>query len=136
MTEIAKKAIEEGTLLEALPACRGCGKDLQQENLPLADGCPCNYPRGINHGIVPMEVCTCTECDPQQTGSSRFGRPLSEKLHPVIALPDWKRDCLYWWKEVLAGTRAHWCPNWDFLPIDETRDEIKSCTCLFLRRSR
>lgn len=52
--------------------CRGCGKDLLPENENLcADGCPCNSPRGINHGLVPKHVCTCTECDPEQTGSIR-----------------------------------------------------------------
>jgi hypothetical protein len=26
----------------------------------------------VNHGIVMMQVCTCAECDPSQTGSSRY----------------------------------------------------------------
>jgi len=39
----------------------------------MADGCRCNGPRGINHGLVPVDVCTCVECDPDQTGSSRAG---------------------------------------------------------------
>jgi hypothetical protein len=52
--------------------CRGCGKPLQAEKHPgVADGCPCNSPRGINHGLVPSNVCTCKECDPAQTGSAR-----------------------------------------------------------------
>lgn len=52
--------------------CRGCGKDLLLVNrYTIADGCPCNRPRGINHGIVPKATCTCTECDPAQTGSVR-----------------------------------------------------------------
>lgn len=47
------------------------------ENAAVADGCPCNSPRGINHGIVPKETCTCAACDPEQTGASR-NRPLPE----------------------------------------------------------
>jgi len=39
----------------------------------IADGCRCNSPRGINHGLVPVDVCTCVECDPEQTGASRAG---------------------------------------------------------------
>ena len=42
---------------------------------------------------------------------------------------DWKEDCLHWWGKVLTGPGAHWCPDWDDLPIDDTCEEIKSCTC-------
>lgn len=52
-------------------ACRGCGKPLLPHNSVAADGCPCNSPRGVNHGLVPKNTCTCVECDPAQTGSAR-----------------------------------------------------------------
>lgn len=52
--------------------CRGCEKPLLKKNMNIADGCPCNAPRGVNHGHVPEETCTCPECDPRQTGSSRY----------------------------------------------------------------
>lgn len=52
-------------------SCRGCGKRLTPDNLTVADGCPCNSPRGVNHGLVPKHVCTCKECDPEQTGCVR-----------------------------------------------------------------
>ena len=52
------------------PNCRGCGKPLVY-NETIADACPCNAPRGINHGLVPAHVCACDECDPAQTGSAR-----------------------------------------------------------------
>ena len=52
--------------------CRGCGKPIDLDaNVGIADGCPCNTPRGINHGLVPAHICTCPECDPAQTGSVR-----------------------------------------------------------------
>lgn len=55
----------------ARPAdCRGCGKQLLPTNDCIADGCPCNSPQGVNHGLVPSHVCTCEICDPQQTGSA------------------------------------------------------------------
>ena len=60
-----------------IPACQGCGKPLTPENEVMADGCPCNSQRGINHGRVPPDVCTCAECDPAQAGSSR--RPQTTK---------------------------------------------------------
>lgn len=52
--------------------CRGCPRRLERENIRIADGCPCNSARGINHGIVPKNTCTCVECDPEQTGSTRY----------------------------------------------------------------
>jgi len=52
--------------------CRACRSPLRPENLRIADGCPCNSPRGVNHGLVPTDTCTCPECDPAQTGSTRY----------------------------------------------------------------
>lgn len=52
--------------------CRHCGGALLVENRRIADGCPCNSPRGINHGLVAKNTCTCLECDPAQTGSTRI----------------------------------------------------------------
>lgn len=54
------------------PTCRNCGHPLTPANERIADGCPCNSPRGINHGLVPTHVCTCHACDPAQTGSVRL----------------------------------------------------------------
>ncbi len=51
--------------------CRFCKNELDIRNLNMADGCPCNSPRGINHGLVDKNVCTCIICDPEQTGSTR-----------------------------------------------------------------
>lgn len=51
--------------------CRGCRKPLLKANRTMADGCPCNSLRGVNHGLVPKDTCTCTVCDPEQTGSAR-----------------------------------------------------------------
>ena len=52
--------------------CRACNQTLELENFRIADGCPCNAPRGINHGLVPILTCTCESCDPKQTGSTRY----------------------------------------------------------------
>lgn len=58
------------------PACRACGRSLLDSNAGLADGCPCNSGRGANHGLVSKETCTCKECDPAQSGSSRVRTPV------------------------------------------------------------
>lgn len=42
---------------------------------------------------------------------------------------DWKEDCMKWWGKILTGDKAHWCPEWDDLPIDETCDEFRFCQC-------
>jgi hypothetical protein len=42
---------------------------------------------------------------------------------------DWKSDCLRTYGIVLVGEKAHWCPEWDYLTIDETCDEFGACTC-------
>jgi transcription elongation factor Elf1 len=61
--------------------CRGCGEMLLPENRRIADGCVCNSPRGINHGLVAKNTCTCPICDPEQTGSTRYSHlPMENSL--------------------------------------------------------
>ena len=50
--------------------CRACGSMLLPEQRRIADGCPCNSGRGVNHGLVAKNTCTCDACDPKQTGST------------------------------------------------------------------
>lgn len=42
---------------------------------------------------------------------------------------DWIEDCLKFHGKILTGKFAHWCPEWDDLPIDETCGEFEVCTC-------
>jgi len=42
---------------------------------------------------------------------------------------DWIEDCKREYGKILTGTQGHWCPEWDFLPIDETCKEYAACTC-------
>jgi len=58
--------------LKDLKRCRGCDRFIMPKNYRIADGCPCNNPRGINHGLVPKNTCTCAECDPEKTGGTRY----------------------------------------------------------------
>jgi hypothetical protein len=41
---------------------------------------------------------------------------------------DWIADCMKWRGKVLTGRFAHWCFDWDGLPIDETSREWP-CPC-------
>lgn len=40
---------------------------------------------------------------------------------------EWEEDCLKFHGEVLTGNGAHWCLEWDDLPIDETCYEWPCC---------
>lgn len=42
---------------------------------------------------------------------------------------DWVQDCMLYHGKVLTGKKAHWCFDWDDMPIDETCMEIENCTC-------
>lgn len=42
---------------------------------------------------------------------------------------DWIRDCIRHYGKVLTGRKAHWCPEWDYLPIDENSFEYDCCLC-------
>lgn len=35
-------------------------------------------------------------------------------------MTEWEEDCMKWHGEVLRGQHAHWCVDWDGLPLDET----------------
>jgi hypothetical protein len=43
----------------------------------------------------------------------------------------WIEDCMHWRGRVLTGEKAHWCRDWDGLPVDETCDEEFSCCHCF-----
>jgi hypothetical protein len=47
---------------------------------------------------------------------------------PQQPMPDWKADCLKWRGHELTGQYAHWCPDWDGLPVDDTCPEFP-CAC-------
>jgi len=66
--------------------CRNCGHPLVLSNYRIADGCPCNSKRGVNHGLVPTLTCTCVKCDPEQTGSTRHAIPGVDacRCHAII----------------------------------------------------
>ena len=46
-----------------------------------------------------------------------------------LCMTQWEEDCLKWRNSVLTGKFAHWCSDWDGLPVDETTIEFEACTC-------
>lgn len=51
---------------------------------------------------------------------------MTDRLRNTI---DWNEDCMRWRGRVLTGEKAHWCWDWDGLPVDETTPEWPTCTC-------
>lgn len=42
---------------------------------------------------------------------------------------EWIEECMKYYGRVLTGGKAHFCYDWDGLPIDETCGEYQCCTC-------
>jgi hypothetical protein len=51
-------------------------------------------------------------------------------MHQPVVSP-WEADCERWRGRVLTGEFAHWCYEWDSLPVDETTEEFACCSCDF-----
>lgn len=47
----------------------------------------------------------------------------------LVQSEDWEMDSMHWHGKVLTGTRAHWCDDYDGLPVDDTCCEALNCTC-------
>lgn len=43
----------------------------------------------------------------------------------------WNVVCMRYRGRVLRGRLAHYCDDWDGLPIEEGDEEMQSCTCIF-----
>jgi len=41
----------------------------------------------------------------------------------------WRAECLHWRGVVLVGRFAHYCFDFDGLPVDETCEEFDCCRC-------
>ena len=58
---------------------------------------------------------------------------LVENLEPTeeqeTICQDWIEDCNHHHGRLLTGKFAHWCPDFDYLAIDETVDEFQYCQC-------
>lgn len=39
----------------------------------------------------------------------------------------WVRDCLVWCGYVMSSPSAHYCNDWDGIPVDCYRDEAETC---------
>ena len=46
-------------------------------------------------------------------------------------MSEFESECIRYYRKVLTGKAAHFCLDWDDLPIDETCPEYECCTCGF-----
>lgn len=46
-------------------------------------------------------------------------------------MTEWEQDCIREYGKRLTGDYAHWCPEWDGLPVDETCVEFFACASCF-----
>ena len=60
-----------------------------------------------------------------------IGNPAFHDRDDLYHHPEWIADCRRFWGRVLKGPHAHWCPEWDYLPIDSNCEEFEACTCSF-----
>jgi hypothetical protein len=60
----------------------------------------------------------------QQTSSGK----MCARCRALVDL-EWVNDCERWRGRVLTGKYAHWCHDWDGLPVDETCPEWSCCLC-------
>jgi hypothetical protein len=42
---------------------------------------------------------------------------------------EFDEECMHFYGEVLTGKYKHFCPDFDYLPIDESCFEYQFCTC-------
>jgi hypothetical protein len=42
----------------------------------------------------------------------------------------WNKDFFFFHNRLLTGEKRHYCPEWDYMPIDETCEfEFEACIC-------
>ena len=42
---------------------------------------------------------------------------------------EFEQDCMHFHGKILTGKYKHYCPDFDYLPIDETCTEFEYCLC-------
>ena len=70
--------------------------------------------------------------DENRTGAehaSTGGTNLTQSNSTFVRGAEWIEDCMRWRGKVLTGKGAHYCYDWDFLPVDETTPEWDACVC-------
>ena len=55
--------------------------------------------------------------------------PKPEPKQDAKPVEEWMKECQRWHGRVLTSAFRHYCPDWDFLPIDTSLDEFGACTC-------
>ena len=65
----------------------------------------------------------CEKCGYSDNGSGDYAHVCG------TVLTEFDQDCLHFHGRVLKGEKKHFCPDFDYLPIDETCWEFEYCVC-------
>lgn len=59
---------------------------------------------------------------------------------PIVNITDlpteWQKNSLQEHGRILSGLFRHYCPEWDYMSLDETCYEYNACTCFKSRNNR
>jgi hypothetical protein len=50
-------------------------------------------------------------------------------MKPLVDTEEWAEHCQEWYGRILSGEFAHYCADWDDMPLDENVTEFACCTC-------
>lgn len=62
---------------------------------------------------------------------SKIKQMLDDDSTDDIQYKEFNEACIEMYGETLTGKFRHFCPEFDYLPIDNTCSEFKCCTCNF-----
>lgn len=102
-------------MMDSSQTCRYCGKSTESLGMIFHRNCG-DYLRSQPHMVFESLTDICI-------------RVLREERDSFKAQL-WEMDCSHHWGRTLTGEKAHYCQDWDGLPLDETCDAVwPSCHC-------
>lgn len=69
---------------------------------------------------IPCDICIDYQSCILEGNCTYYGKTL---------LTEFDKECIKWRGKKLIGKYAHWCDEWDSLPVDETTSEFSCCVC-------
>ena len=54
---------------------------------------------------------------------------VGKRVQCLCACHLWYYNCMLERGRELTGEKSHWCPDWDYMTVDETTPEFESCLC-------
>lgn len=83
------------------------------------------YPDGCSQFHIDYAAGGYAERDQDEESKEAYLDAMAADLRSK----EWRQDCLTHHHRVLTGEYAHWCHDWDGLPLDASCHEITCCEC-------